>query len=375
MSRTARIAPLVLAAFLAARASAETRWFRSDEIGLAIEPIPAFRADEFTWALAVERLPRAGGWVETRRLVRGGVEQRRWTLARSADGRTEEREERGGRLEARRLTGVDGELLQEELFPAGAAASRTVYEYASGRLQRVRVFAADGTLSSTAEYLTTPSGRLREVSRTAADGSVRTASQAAGGTGSTAGGTAVAEERTREGGLARTTRYDEAGRAAVHEGWDASGLVSRQRLAYAGDTRTPATSRAEWPGAKKVVEAGYDAAGGRIAETTTVAGAVTERVRWTRDDAGRVVVMRREGRSGAEEVRTTWAADGTRAREEYFARGARVKNVITTADGERVEELFDGGELFLRVHYRGDARVREEVVADGRVVRERTFGP
>ena len=71
------------------------------------------------------------------------------------------------------------------------------------------MFAADGSLSSMVEYRMAPSGRLREVRWTAADGSLRTVSQAAGGTGSVAGGAAVSEERAREGDGWRTTRYDE----------------------------------------------------------------------------------------------------------------------------------------------------------------------
>jgi hypothetical protein len=375
MSRAARIASFALAALLAARASAETRWFRSDEMGLPIEPIPAFRVDEFPWVLAVERTAGGGGWVETRRLLGGGTEERRWTRVRSADGRIEEREERGGILALRRLSGAAGELLQEELFEAGLLSSRSVFEYASGRLVRVRVFAVDGSLSSTVEYLTAPSGRLREVRWTAADGSMRTESQAAGGTGSLAGGAAVSEERSRGGDESRTTRYDEAGRAAVRESRGPAGLVVRERLAYKGESRTPVTSTTEWPAERKVVEASYDAAGREIGETTTVAGSVTERVTWTRDEAGRVLVLRRVGKGGTEEVRTTWAADGALEREEHFFRGARVKNVINPASGERVEELFDGGELFLRVYYRGDTRVREEVILGGVVVRERTYVP
>ena len=375
MSGAARVASFALAALLAVRASAETRWFRSDEMGLAVEPIPEFRTDEFPWVLAVERTAGGGGWTETRRLLGGGTEERRWVRVRSADGRTEEREERGGRVAARRLSGAAGELLQEELFEAGVLASRSVFEYAAGRLVRVRVFAADGSLASTVEYLTAPSGRLREVRWTAADGSLRTESQAAGGTGSLAGGAAVSEERTRDGGELRTTRYDEAGRAVVREYRGPDGLVSRERLAYRGDSRTPVASTTEWPAQKKVVETSRDEYGLAIDETTSVAGAVTERVTWTRDGEGRVLVMRRTGTGGIREVRSTWAADGTLEREEHFFRGARVKNVIRLAGGERIEELFEEGELFLRVHYRGDTRVREEVILDGVVVRERTYAP
>jgi hypothetical protein len=74
-------------------------------------------------------------------------------------------------------------------------------------------------------------------------------------------------------------------------------------------------------------------------------------------------------------VRNTWTTEGTLEREEHFVRGARVKNVIHSATGERVEELFEDGELFLRVQYRGTTRIREEVILDGTVVRERTFAP
>jgi hypothetical protein len=356
-------------------AATAVRWFRSDELGLALEPIPALRADEFAWVLRVERVEDDGGWTETRRLLSAGEERHRWTIVRSADGRTEEREERGGAVLARRLSGASGEPLQEESYEAGRLSSRSVYEYAAEKLVRVRVFAADGSLASSADYLTTPSGRLREVRWTAADGSRRTESQAAGGTSAAAGGTAVSEERSRDSDGWRTTRYDEAGRVAVREQGGPTGLVSRERLAYAGGSPTPVSSIVEWPGERRTVERSFDASGGAIAETTTLGDAVIERVSWTRDDAGRELVMRRTGSGGTVEVRSTWAADGTLEREEHFARGTRVKTVIHTGPGERVEELYADGELFLRVHYRGDERVREEVILDGNVVRERTLAP
>lgn len=355
--------------------AATVRWFRSDELGLALEPIPALRADEFPWVLRVERVEAGGGWTETRRLLSAGEERHRWTLIRSADGRTEEREERGSVMVARRLSGASGEPLQEESYEAGRLSSRSVYEYAAARLARVRVFAADGSLASTVEYLTAPSGRLREVRWTAADGSRRTESQAAGGTVAAPGGTAVAEERSRDGDGWRTTRYDESGRVAVREQGGPSGLVSRERLAYADGSPTPSSSSLEWPGERRVVDRSFDAAGGVIAERTTLGDAVVERISWTRDDAGRELVMHRTGSGGTVEVRSTWAADGTLEREEHFARGTRVKTVIHTGPGERVEELYADGELFLRVHYRGDERVREEVILDGEVVRERTYEP
>jgi len=375
MNRAARAALTLLLAFLAGGAAADVRWFRSDEMGLAIAPIPAFRADEFPWTLAVERTATGGGWVETRRLLSGSDERRRWTLVRSADGRTEEREERGGAIAARRLSGASGELLQEETFEAGKPSGRSVYEYAAGRLVRVRVFAADGSLASTVEYVTAPSGRLREVRWTAPGGEVRSAGQTAGGTGYAAGGAAVSEERTRDGDEWRTTRYDASGRAAAREGGDASGLRWRQLLAYAGTAGTPTSSTTEWPAERKIVTTSYGASGGEVEETTTVAGVVTERVVWTRDEAGRVLAKRRTGAGGTEEVRTTWGDDGAPAREEYFARGMRVRTVIHTGPDERTEELFSDGDLFLRVFYRGDTRVREEAIVEGKVAREREFAP
>jgi len=376
MIRAARVALIALAALAAALAhAADPRWFRSDELGMALEPIAAFRADEFPWVLGVERVEGGGGWTETRRLLSGGEERRRWTVVRSADGGIEEREESGGLVDARRLSGASGELLQEELYTDGRLSLRLVYEYAAGNLARVREFAADGSLSSTVEYLTAPSGRLREVRWTAADGGRRTESQAAGGTAATAGGVAVSEERTRDGDGWRTSRYDEAGRVVVREQGGPDGLVSRERLVYADGSSTPRSSTLERPGERRVVTRSFDASGGVVAETVSLGDAVVERTSWTRDTAGRELLMRRTGAGGTSEVHSTWTVDGTLAREEHFARGSRVKTVIHSGPGERVEELYADGDLFLRVYYRGDERVREEVILDGVAVRERTFEP
>ncbi len=190
-----------------------------------------------------------------------------------------------------------------------------------------------------------------------------------------AGGVAVAEERTRDGDGWRTSRYDEAGRVVVREQGDPDGLVSRERLIYTDGSSTPRSSTLERPGERRVIARTFDASGGVVAETVTVGDAVVERTSWTRDAAGRELLVRRTGDGGISEVRSTWTADGTLEREEHFARGSRVKTVMHTGPEERVEELYADGDLFLRVHYRGGERIREEVILDGQVVRERTFAP
>jgi hypothetical protein len=122
-----------------------------------------------------------------------------------------------------------------------------------------------------------------------------------------------------------------------------------------------------------VIERRYDSAGRLIQETTTPASGTATVETWVRDTDGYVVSRMRRGPDGLEAWKYALRADGSVSRVEYSRRGSLEKVTIYGDAGARTEELYTGGEMFLRVFYSGDQRVREEVWSGGSLVRTRTY--
>ena len=99
-----RLSPaLVLLVFFlacAARGSAEELFYKSNDFGMVLAPIPAYMRHDSRWVLRVQRTDSD----EERRLFDNGKEVRRWQVSWNRD-RTQkvERESAGGTLAARRV--------------------------------------------------------------------------------------------------------------------------------------------------------------------------------------------------------------------------------------------------------------------------------
>jgi hypothetical protein len=89
---------------------------------------------------------------------------------------------------------------------------------------------------------------------------------------------------------------------------------------------------------------------------------------------GKLMEMIRKSGAGREQWSYRYdTLDGSKGREEYRVRGALEKVTVYTDARARVEELYQGGALFLKVFYIGDTRVKEQVYERGTLLRERSF--
>ena len=134
----------------------------------------------------------------------------------------------------------------------------------------------------------------------------------------------------------------------------------------------------------------FDEAGRVLEAITAVGGRQVELVRHHRDAAGRIVATRRETDAGEERweyeyVVAPQAASASgdtpddRLRTVSYEQNDEVVSVTVyewpADDGQptRQTDYYRGGTPYLRVHFQGDTRVREQVVKDGQVIRERVF--
>lgn len=338
--------------------------YKSNEFGMALQRIEPYKRDESKWVLEIKR----DGKNEVRRLYDNGKEARRWEVSwTGSETRKVESELTAGVLSARRAYDALGTLLEEEQYEAGTLSQKSVFTYAGGRLSRMKVTAADGSVRYTEKYVYGRSGTLREVRRTGAGGDVRVSTYVSGSAG-------VSEERTAGKDTLFITRYDTQGRVASREVRKLDQTLSQEEYHYRPDSDLLLSSTERLPKEVKIIERRYDEAGKLLSEVSTANGAVVEESTYARDDQGRETARTRRSALGLETWKYSHSEDGKVTREEYFRLGS-LQKITNYGQGKlRTEELYKNEELFLKVYYDGDARLKEEVYAGGKLIRERKYG-
>jgi len=345
-------------------------WYRSDAIGLALEPLPGARQGE-PYLLRVEWR----GELEIRTLYKEKEESRRWELSPGL-----ERVYAGGSLAEERSYDGAGRLLIEKSFEAGGALSGSRQcHYGLSGLSSVESYGPDGALRSRERYELGPSGELRRVRR-------ESPGQAGGEElALVSSGNRLYEERLRGGGRSLVSRYDPEGRVSSQETWQEKELVESLDLAYpasggpVGPASPPGSAAGRLPLSTQRTVAGtrtvtlFDAQGRESSRQVSRGGKTFEEWTFRYDGGGNRVQAVRVDEHGIEQWSYRYDEAGNLQREEYRARGQLVKVVRYVEEG-RVEELYRAGLPFLVVTYRGGVKVLEEFLEGGEVVRRRQFG-
>lgn len=344
-------------------AAAQEQYYRSDEMGMMLAPIPAALKDDSRFVVRVTRSAVS----EDKRLYDNGKEIHRWQTSWNADhSQRVEQESQGGSLVARRVFDAAGSLVSEDTYAAGVVSSRTVYSYVAGRLVTRRQLDADGKETARDTYVYADNGSLREVRRSAPGGAAEVASMVSGPSG-------LAEQRSASESLVSAERYDVDGRLIQRQRKRADGSTTVEEFSYDPKSGKLASSR-EQGSDGLVIERRYDASGLLAQETATTKGRLSSTTLYQRDDKGRVITRTTRSAAGIETWHDSYTDSGALEREEYFKRGVRVKVTLYGENHARTEELYRGdGELFLKVFWDGDTRRREEVYANGELVHTRDF--
>ena len=357
--------------------AAAVEYYRSDAHGTRLARLDGDPASHPEYALAVDAAgeAQAAGLAARRRLLRAGTVVTEWRRSADGDGSVE-RELQAGQVVAERRYDDAGRLLEESHFAAaGDLLRRAVLIYRGATLRRIQRYDGGGELTATEDYELTSSGRLRGFSHTPADPSgtadpARSADPA---------GTAVVhflfhqgelvEERRRAGQAEVILRF-RGGEQLAAEQWRGEQLVTARSAGARIDHRRGTRTETTVDGAGRVeTERVYDIAGGEDA-----ARLLEERSYRYRDD-GTVRSLQVIGQSGRETVDYEFGDHGRLLREQVRRRGRLVRVVSYPSPGERVEEVHGADNTVLRVIWRDDQPIREELVSDGEVVRSRDLAP
>jgi len=373
---TLRVA-LLLLAVLAGQPAAfglQPGWYRSDAIGLALEPLPGARSGE-AYLLRVERR----GELEVRTLFAEGKVSRRWELTPGL----ERVYDAGDSLAEERSYDGAGRLLMEKSFAEGRLSETAQYHYGLSGLSSVEFHGPDGELRARERYELGPDGELRRVRR-----------ESPGQSGAeelalVTSGHRIYEERLKGGGRSLVSRYDPEGRVSSQETWRERELVESLDLAYpasggpAGPTSppgsAPASAAGRLPLSTERMAGGvrtvtlFDAQGRESSRRVSRGGKTLEEWTFRYDAGGNRVQVERVDEHGTGQWSYLYDAAGNLQKEEYRERGQLVK-VVRYVEGGQVEELYRAGLPFLVVTYRGGVKVLEEFMDGGQVVRRRQFG-
>lgn len=354
---------LVPTLFLAVLTPVLADWYVSNAVGIRGEQIDASRIEEHEYVLSVER--RDG--VETRLLLHDGEEVQRVEVVRQGTT-TVERTYRDGVLEGEVVLRDDGQPISEQLYADGALTEERTYTYENDRLLRRSVRDPSGELLYTETYSYWRDGTLRSLVKEE-QSSVRTEYRYKEGR--------LEEEWISRPGSSQRFRFDPAGRLVIRERFADGELVEQEVRRYWGASADSLIREVVISEGENEIRRGYDERGRLVSERVEEGGTVVrELTREFQEDL--LVAEVEENRGGTLRWDYRYGEDDELERVEFREDGLLVEVEYRTlneedAPAERMVELYRRGEPILRVYYRGQERIWEDVIQDGEVIRRREF--
>ncbi|MBA7553930.1 hypothetical protein ES705_46534 [subsurface metagenome] len=346
-------------------APAEERFFRSNQIGMALQEIAWYRRDEHLYILEVKKEEVNEGFKEIRRLVHSGEEVKRWELLLDVQGRVrEERSYEKERLSDFRLMDELGRMILEEKYDHAKVKSRVLFYYSSAGLSRVEYFDEEGNLLYEDRYRLGAFGELLEVKRVEPEIPAvlfsLTLVQAQGLT---------YEERLKDRERSYISRYNSDGELFSYEVWKDGDL---EKSLYVIDNEHY-SEEIDYLNNRKYLRH-YDDSGRLVLEEAEYYGEIVERVELFWDEEDRMLRKIRRGNIGIEEWNYRYNSSGKLQDEDYLLRGSLVRRVEYPDEERRLEELFRDDELFMKIYYTSGIKEKEQVLREGKVIRERLYG-
>ena len=365
--------------------------YRSNEIGIPFERILPAQAGDHRFVLVdTPAVEQGETTLADRVLLEDGREVRRWATRRSADGGLlAEYDYVGGELVDERVYHSDARLSDTYAYAGGELVNRTSYTY-EPRAVRVESTDADGSVRYRATYELAATGQVRDFVRLA-PGQDRFDARFV------FGGGALVEEIVTAGSTRLVSRYLAGARYRVEE-WRDGVLHSVRDLERSPDGLLITETRTELATDRRT-HTRFDAAGQAIEVITDERGTRVASVRHRRDDAGRIVTTQRETGAGDERWDFEYTVDAPTAAAAAGGPDDRLREVRHRQNGELVSvttyqesggseasgseagggpplrqiDYYRDGVPYRRVFFRGDERLREQILRDGAVIRERVF--
>ena len=348
---------LIVATLTCARAWGQERYYRSNALGMAYEPVVTLGDSSADYVLGVRR----GEMSVVKRLIFKGTEAKRWEQTFSGSGlRREEKQFTEGELVRRAIYNAEGLVAEEEEYEGGDVSGRSIYRYEARRLVLLEVFDGTGTSLYRETYRYTPAGLLREAVKSLPNGDRYIYMYNFGDGG-------LSEERIHQNRYSFVFRYDAGGRLVLWESWrdgDALEIEEREYHEQSGSLEKLVKRNLQ---TGTYVIRHFDEAGSVVREWQN--GEIE--IGYVRNESGDLIRQTKIGPLGKEEWVYEYDSARELKKEAYFRRGTLEKRRIYTGEDMWYEEIYREGNIFLKVYYSKKEMVREEFIQNGRVITER----
>ena len=172
-------------------------------------------------------------------------------------------------------------------------------------------------------------------------------------------------------------RYDQLGRAVERFRAIDGELQTAEFLVYGegasnNPPRTPASSRVVKYDTNTVENRTYDRSGREITLEVVRDEAIVERGRfeYANQQLSKSVVYT----TGSSTVREkSFGEERDPIEERWIDSGELVRRIVFTGENSSYEERYSNNTLFARIYYRGQNRIKEEFIRDGKVIRTREY--
>ncbi len=271
---------------------------------------------------------------------------------------------RGDALVEERSYDAEGGLLAERSFGADSLPTgATAYIRVAGRLERVEARDASGVIVGTLAYRYDRYGRLL--------GIVSSGSLGEGSAGMISANGAPQGSWTESGATTTVLGYDDAGRVVAVRTMREGKARTEEKRSYAeGGTLSSVVTEDKARGSS--TELGYDAQGRLELRRDLPAKGAELRTAYVYDEKGRLVEEQRRGGIHTTIIKRSYGEDGSLAKVET-RRDGELLLVVAYSGEDRVEELYDGGSLFVRASYVGGRKVKDEFFSDDVLTRSRDY--
>jgi YD repeat-containing protein len=354
---------ILLTLFIVTAAYTEIKYFRSNEIGITLEKIEWYRVDEFEYVVTLEEKDNT----VIKRLYKDEEEIKRWEIHFDKRMRKiKESEYQNNLLYAVLLYNKDGSLHEELLYTQGKLYEKKLYHYSKRGLSKVQTSNEIDEILYEDFYSLASSGRLRSVIRIWANGNIRI-SRFAFGSG------LLVEQREYIENKMYIARFDSKGRLISWEQWQDDKLEKSKLIVYNPETGNKEREEETDHTANESIVRLYDDKGNLLKEDAASGSSIQSEVTYEYDDKGRLLVKRVKGPLGIEEWRYFYNDADKLVKEEYWRRGFHEKTTFYTEETSYYEEIYRENEVFLRVYYENEKKVKEEFIIDGKIEKVRTF--
>ncbi|MFP4363763.1 MAG: hypothetical protein ACLFR1_07815 [Spirochaetia bacterium] len=349
---------LVIALVLVTPVFSETRYYESNSLGQPLRAIPRIRLNEFEYTVEIETSDAEAQRTIT--LYESGVITKTWIQTLDEDSVLAE-EEYEGELVSIREYGPEGQLLQEENYEQDELSYTLLYSYEDGVRNSAVYTDSEGEIIYREEYAYTPSGQILQVLRTYQDGTTRRSRYSYAGA-------SLLSEWQQEDSSAFLKRYNSDGTIRSITSYVENEIRSVERFYY--EEHTLVSSYYQDRETEQEIERLYDSNEQIIREVINTSPECIIEYEYSDD-----LLIRKTQVCGntREEWIYEYDSEDELSQESYVLNGELQSVTHITGESTYYEEIFREEEAFLRVYYENDVRVKEEVIRNGEVVRERTY--